>query len=326
MLVSIIIPVYNGEKFLQKCLESVKACPSPEMECIIVNDGSTDGTKEICRRFVGEDARFSLIDKENTGVSDSRNKGLAKAVGDYTFFLDADDYIEVGRWPEIIAHAADGTYDMIAYGYYSLFGSGSIQEEHFPEGCDTRLALLSTTLLNTCWGKLLRREVIENFSLSFCKELKTCEDAIFILDFAQKAERVLLSNSFVLYYRIHTGGVMRRTGMEDKLADFAVLLERRKTYLSENYNEAAKKAMYQESFCIITDLFRSYAKDRKILEIRRAYQKNMKTPTIAAIMSEANRGHLSPFYKKLEYMLMQGGFYTWLAVYFKIKGRLSSIN
>ena len=90
------------------------ACPSSEVECIIVNDGSTDSSQEICQRFSDADTRFSLINKDNSGVSESRNVGLANASGDYIFFLDADDYINSECWAEILAHAGQSNYDMIA--------------------------------------------------------------------------------------------------------------------------------------------------------------------------------------------------------------------
>jgi len=322
MLISVIIPVYNGEMFLHECLESVKACPSDDIECIIVNDGSTDGTEEICRRFVCSDTRFRVITKENSGVSDSRNKGLADATGDFIFFLDADDYINIGKWPDIIANAAMKSFDMVAFGYYDLFDSGDIREEQFPEDCDIRLALLSTTLLNTCWGKLLRREVIEKNGLRFCKELNTCEDAVFILDYAQSAESFMFSNICVLYYRIHSGGVMMRTGMDSKLSDLASLYERRYAYLSENYDEAAGNAMYRQFFSVITDLFRFYAKNRRIIDIRRDYRRSIIDPTVKAVIAESDTLRFSPFYKRLEYSLIRGKLYTCLAVYFKIKGSL----
>jgi len=322
MLISVIIPVYNGEKFLHQCLESVQACPSADIECIIVNDGSTDGTEGICRRFASSDTRFRLITKENSGVSDSRNIGLAEATEDYIFFLDADDYVDAGKWPEIISSAAAKSFDMVAFGYYDLFESGDTKEEQFPEGCDIRLALLSTTLLNTCWGKLLRREVIERNGLRFRKELSTCEDAVFILDYARSAESFMLSNTCVLYYRIHPGGVMRRTGMGSKLSDLASLYERRCAYLSENYDEAARQAMYRQFFSVITDLFRFYAKNRRIRDVRSDYKRSMADPTIKAVIAESGTLRLSPFYKRLEYLMIRGGLHTCLAVYFKAKSCL----
>lgn len=321
MVVSVIVPVFNGEKFLRECLESVKACPSQEMECIIVNDGSTDGTDEICRRFAYEDARFRLINKKNTGVSDSRNRALAEASGEYVFFLDADDFILTDQWPEILAFAERGDFDMVAFSYRDLFSDGGTKEERFTGDSDIKLAILTTTLMNTCWGKLLRRDVIEKNGLSFDRELKTCEDAVFILDFTQKTESISLSNICAICYRIHSGGTMRQAELENKLSDFSVLYERRCRYLDENSGEALGKGMYRQLFSVITDLLRSYAGNRRIPEIRRAYKKNMGNPVITAIIDKTEIRSLSPVYKKFEYALLTTGLYTCLAMYFKVKGR-----
>jgi len=293
------------------------------MECIILNDGSMDGTEEICREFSERDSRFRLINKENTGVSDTRNMGIGETVGDYVFFLDADDYIIADCWHEILARAVEGKYDMVAFGYYNLFENGRTSIERFPKGCDLKKALLGTTLLNTCFGSLLRRELIIKNKTVFKKGLKTCEDAIFIIDFAENVDTYLLCDTSVLYYRIHSASVMRNTGIESKLVDFAFLFERRKAYLATHYDEETDKAMYRQFFSGITDLFRSGAKDRKISEIRRLYKESVKNPTAMVILNETKREYLSPFYKKLEYDLICGGHYAFLAVYFKIKGYFS---
>jgi len=323
MLISVVIPVYNGEKYLRECLSSVQACPSDGIECIIINDGSADGTERLCRDFAGADRRFRLVSKENAGVSEARNAGVAEASGEYIFFLDADDYIAADAWQGILAHAAGGGHDMVAYGYYNLFDGGGTSVERFPEGCDIKRALLATTLLNPCWGKLLRREVILKNDIRFMKGLKTCEDSIFMLDFAQCAETFLLSDTPVLYYRIHAESVMRSAKFESKLADFAALSERRGVYLAANHDSAAERAMNREQFSVVTDLFRSHAKSRRISEIKRAYKAGMADPAVAAVIAGVDRAHLSPFYKRLEYAMMTRGRYACLAVYFKLKGRLS---
>ena len=324
MLISVIIPVFNGERYLTECLESVKACPSTEVECIIINDGSADDTALICRQSVRDDSRFRLIDKDNSGVSDSRNRGLAEASGDYIFFLDADDYINAPQWSDILTHAEQGAYDMIAYGYYDLFDSGSVKKEQFPKDCDIKFALLSTTMLNTCWGILLRREIISTNSLNFRRELRTCEDAIFILDFAQRAKAFLFSDSCVLYYRINETSVMHRTGLEDRLSDFTTLYERRCNYFSDNNEESIREAMYRQFFSVVTDFFRSYAFDQHIFAIRRDYKKTMKNPAVKEIVAENKMKTLSPGYKKLEYGMICIGAYTLLALYFKLKSWMTA--
>lgn len=324
-LVSVIIAMYNAEKYLPECLASLRACggDSP-FECILINDGSTDRSQAICSAVVSADPRFHLINKENSGVSESRNLGLSEAKGDYIFFLDADDFINAAKWPEVISYAAQGLYDMVAFAYYDLFSSGSMKQERFPDGCDVRYALLATTMMNTCWGKLLRREIIEQNGLCFRKELKTCEDAVFVLEFVQNAENLLLSNSCVLYYRIHSGGTMHRTEPEDKLSDFTSLYKLRCSYFSRNNSEELKKVMFRQFFSVVTDLFRSYAGRRSILKLRRLYMDFMGNFVVSAIMTETKIEYLSPVHKRFEFMMMSGGFYTFLAVYFKAKHQLKS--
>jgi glycosyltransferase involved in cell wall biosynthesis len=324
MLISVVIPVYNGEKYLRECLESVKACPSNDIECIIINDGSKDGTEKIGKSFAEQDSRFKLINQKNAGVSEARNRGAAEASGEYIFFLDADDYIDTGKWPEILVYADEKKYDMIAFGYYNLLESG-ITEEEFPDDCNVGLAVLATTLLNTCWGKLLRREVINKNNIKFIKELKTCEDAVFIIDFIQIVQStadILLCNEKVVYYRIHADSAMQSTKLENKLSDFAVLAERRKVYLAANYNEAAERAMHRQSFSIVTDLFRSYARKNKISNISKVYKGCLSNITVWSIITETKREYLLTFYKKFEHRLMRGKRCILLAVYFKIKGKL----
>jgi len=294
------------------------------MECIIIDDGSTDGTNGLCRQLTAGDARFRLISKANTGVSDSRNEGLAAASGAYVLFLDADDYLDAACWREILDRAAEGGFDMIAYGYYDLFESGVTKKEQFPTGCDIKRALLSTTLMNACWGKLLRRQTIIKNGLVFRKELKTCEDTVFILDFARKAKDFRLSDVCLVYYRIHAGGKMKTTGLERKVSDLSALFDSRIDYLSENYDESLSVAMYRQFFSIITDLLRGYARSRRIRDIGSMYGCCMDDAAIKGVMSGVRIEYLSPFYKKFEYALLQRGCYSCLGAYFKVKLRFSA--
>ena len=323
MLISVIIPVYNAETYLHECLESVKVCTSDEIECIIVNDGSTDKSEKICNHFVSADSRFKLINKKNTGVSDTRNTAVANAIGKYLFFLDADDFIMSDAWQEILSHATAGKYDMVAFGYYSLFCNGRTVSEAFQDSDDpndVRTAILSTSMLNTCWGNLMSREVVLKSNIKFDENLKTGEDAVFMLDFVQSAEKSLLSSTCVLHYRIHAQSAMQQTSIESKLADLSVLLRRREEFLLTNYDKAAEWALLRQSFSVMTDLFRFQARTGKISETRRVYKKSLENGTLISIISKVQVSGLSPFYKKLEYILMKNKLYTCLAGYFKIKG------
>lgn len=94
-IISIIVPVYNVEEYLNECLDSIKRQTYKNIEVILVNDGSTDGSKEICERYCKNDSRFKLINQENQGLSETRNVGVRASIGEYIFFVDSDDVVKV---------------------------------------------------------------------------------------------------------------------------------------------------------------------------------------------------------------------------------------
>ena len=93
-LISIIIPVYNAETYIEKCIQSIRKQSYTELEIVIVNDGSTDKSREICEDFRKQDTRIRIINKENEGAAAAKNTGLDEANGDFLMFVDSDDYIE----------------------------------------------------------------------------------------------------------------------------------------------------------------------------------------------------------------------------------------
>ena len=119
---------------------------------------------------------------------------------------------------------------------------------------------------------------------------------------------------------------MQQALPEDKLLDFAELFDLRKEYLKENYDDELKKAMYRQSFSVITDLFRTCARSKLIFEIRSIYRKCLENETIIEIIQDTSREDLSPLYKRIEFMMMQGGFCTTLAMYFKFKSGLTALK
>ena len=119
-LISIIVPVYNAEKYLQKCLDSILEQTYQNLEIIIVNDGSTDNSGQICHEYEQKDSRIIYMEKENGGVSDTRNTGLDRMTGSYVTFVDSDDWLEPNYvqflYEKLIEHQAD-----IVVGNYTRF-------------------------------------------------------------------------------------------------------------------------------------------------------------------------------------------------------------
>lgn len=118
---SIIVPVYNVEKYLDKCLASISEQTFKEFECIVVDDGSPDNSNDIIDRYVNKDQRFKVIHQKNMGISAARNAGLAIAQGDYIAFVDSDDYISNEYLEKFALKIANTDADIVICGFIDVF-------------------------------------------------------------------------------------------------------------------------------------------------------------------------------------------------------------
>jgi glycosyltransferase involved in cell wall biosynthesis len=325
MKLSLIIPIYNAEKYLSNCLDGVSSCPSTEMECILINDGSTDSSLNICEDYAKKDSRFKIINKSNAGVSVARNTGLLSAAGKYVMFLDADDFIEPQKWNFII-NAISEEQDFISFSYYTLYQDGNLKEELFPIGSletknikTIRKLLIGSAALNTCWGKLMKLNIIRENNILFRENLKTGEDAIFILEYFKRANTYLLRNESILYYRQHAESAMHKLDIHTKLEDFKELYECRKK-MSELWNDDdLKSEMYREFFSVITDLLLKFSLKNKISDCNRVFKKVAVNSMVKDVLLNINANSLRPIYKKIEVYIMKGQNMLLLSSYFKLK-------
>lgn len=322
---SIIIPIYNGERYLRKCLASVITCPFPEAEFILVNDGSTDTSFDICQEFYEQDDRIRIIDIENSGVSVARNQGIIQSKGDYLFFLDADDYLDVLQW-NCIEKAMNLSLDLVAFSYSTLNVDGSAVEESFPlKGKETTNILelyriaISTSKLNTCWGKLLKREIIIANNISFPKDMKTGEDVVFIINYMKYIKTCLIKNESILFYRQHNNSAMRQVDIKVKLDDLEILYNYRMSFLKKIYSSTLEKDTNRHFFCIVTNLFLELATTNNYKDGKQLYETICQRKLIKQIIDKTSRVELNPTFKRIEYVLIHKKSYTILSLYFQLK-------
>ena len=121
MKISIVVPVYNVEKYLSKCLESLISQTLADIEIICINDGSTDKSLEILENYASKDNRVKIINQENQGVSTARNNGLACANGEYVTFVDSDDWLESNSCEELYNKAIQTNSDIVLFSHYDVF-------------------------------------------------------------------------------------------------------------------------------------------------------------------------------------------------------------
>lgn len=214
-----VIPVYNGEKYLPQCLDSVVKQPENSMEIIVVDDGSSDNTAAIINDYTGKDCRIVAISKENGGVSSARNAGINAARGNYIWFMDSDDRL-VPNAVEVLKAAAGGAeYDIIMFTYCIVEKDDRViplRGTDFSHGCvfdhsnrDMVLKrLLSANLINV-WRSIFRTDFIKYQQLSFDVTQRNAEDILFIYNAWLVCEKGIYINSPLYYYRKNPNSLTR---------------------------------------------------------------------------------------------------------------------
>lgn len=179
MYLSFIIPVYNAEKFIEKCVGSIidQGIDENAYELILVNDGSTDQTEKICLQLQNEYGPIRYYSKENAGPGHSRNYGLAKAKGEYIWFIDADDYLEKNVAKELLTHLNED-HDIYIFGYQAVDLEGSIirRQNYNTEVLEPIEVLKKEYFVNMVWCKLIKRAVLEKYGLQFREDIRGPED------------------------------------------------------------------------------------------------------------------------------------------------------
>lgn len=189
--ISLVVSIYNGEEYLERCMKSIYAQTFTDYEIILVNDGSTDNSLSLCKAYEAKDDRISVINKSNGGLGSARNAGMAVARGEYITFPDVDDWIEPEMCAEMYALAENGKYDVVIAGannysqelkLISSVNYDCIALRGNSECFSNIMTFLPTTLLfDVVWNKIYRREFLLNNGLKF-SDLRRAQDAYFNLE------------------------------------------------------------------------------------------------------------------------------------------------
>lgn len=179
-LISIVVPVYNAEKTLDRCVCSLLAQTYENLEILLVNDGSKDGSLALCRAYAEKDSRIRVIDKENGGVSSARNAGLDAATGRLVMFCDSDDWAEPDWCGCMHAHQRDGDLTVCEIGREDVPVEAHAQPEEWAE---RKHYLHHPMLMCAPYNKIFERSVLEANHIRFRRELSLGEDFVFCLTY-----------------------------------------------------------------------------------------------------------------------------------------------
>lgn len=185
-LLSIIIPVYNAERILRRCVESIQRQPLTDYEIILIDDGSRDGSPALCDDLAQADNRIKVVHKANGGVSSARNRGLDIAQGEWLAFVDSDDWLADGFLQELSGHTED-----ILFGGYETYIGGIFRErfDTAAEFCGKSLAAVcgeacSKSIFRGPWSKFYKRALVDD--LRFREDMKVGEDSCFVLSYVAR--------------------------------------------------------------------------------------------------------------------------------------------
>ena len=253
-LVSIIIPVFNAERYLAQCLDSLITQTYENFEAICVNDGSTDGSLNIIKAYQTQDKRIYCIDKQNQGVSSARNDALQVANGKFMMCVDADDWIEADTIETAVNKLIETDSDVVMWPYISEKQGRSDVKSIFSEDMIFQVSEVQNKLhrrfigllneelahpeladsLCTVWGKLYKADIIEDIKFIDLNKIGTYEDGFFNLEVFGKVQRVAYINQPMYHYRRTNGGSQTSVYREKLFSQWMYLFDLMQDYINCN--------------------------------------------------------------------------------------------
>lgn len=248
-MISVIIPVYNGEKYIRETLDSLLKQTFSNFEIIIINDGSTDNTYNICESYQKKTKNIFIYEQENKGVSSARNYGLKKAIGKYIYFMDADDTLQENAFETMIKYIKN--YDLLTFGYIEDYpddkkAKGYLENKILNQEEAIEIALKTdNSFQGYLWNKLFVHSIIDENTIQFDENITICEDLLFLIKYLFNCKTICTRKEKLYYYRMRKSGASKKfnvkkfTSMFSSYEQILDLLKKRKiqnvVYLEYEY-------------------------------------------------------------------------------------------
>ena len=228
-LISIVVPIYNVENYLRMCLDSIQNQTYQNFECLLINDGSSDNSADICREYLAKDARFRYFEKENGGSSSARNFGIERSEGEYVTFVDSDDWLEHDAL-QLLYDALKKENADISIGRYNCYDESRCQYLFYDSNPDDSLEVIEgkeiidregveemkTGNWTVAYLKLIKRELLQDLPFPIGK---MAEDTYWTWKVLLKASKVVYLNRCIYWYRVGLTGTLSNTWSEKRIYD-----------------------------------------------------------------------------------------------------------
>ncbi|MBR3888615.1 MAG: glycosyltransferase family 2 protein [Clostridia bacterium] len=235
MKFSIIVPIYNIEEYLPKCLESITNQTHKDFEVLLVDDGSPDNSAQICKEYEAKDSRFKHLKKENGGLSDARNYGFKHAAGEYVFFLDGDDFITEDALEKLNTELEKHPYDILSFNNY-VYSDGATEEVKSKQmdwdvGNEIKFMLSAPA----AWRRVYKYDFWKNNNLEYKKGI-IYEDLALTPGLVNYTTNIGHIDEYLYYYVVRTNSIMREVKFKPNRDDKFISLETLENTFKEHGN------------------------------------------------------------------------------------------
>lgn len=245
--VSIIVPIYNIEQYVGKCIDSILGQTYPLFELILVDDGSTDTSGEICDRYAAQDSRIKVLHKQNGGLTSARNAGLKVATGDWIMHVDGDDWIEPDMLALLVSSADSNDADIVIGDFRMVSDECSTiiysVGDFWRDGKETSLNKYISSVWTTAWGSIVKRSVYEKNNVSSPTQITYCEDFHLMVRLCYFADRIVHVNIPLYNYRQRPSSVMHNLSKRTELDEQWAYQDIIRFFKEENVYPDYKKVM-----------------------------------------------------------------------------------
>lgn len=275
-LVTIIVPIYNAEKYLKECVESILCQTYKELQIILVNDGSTDNSLDICSDFSKRDSRIELINQKNTGVSSARNLGIEASKGEYIYFIDSDDYLDYSTIEKLLNTIKLSNADICVLMKYTIKPvSPDIINCTKLGKCEAIRELFLLRFPSSLWAYLYKKEVLKDIRLN--NDIHFFEDFEFNYRVLKNIDNIALSYDNLYYYRAHELSTNNQLFNKKRITCLQIFDLHKESINKSDCNIAPYSIFFRSHFIIsvIINIIKSNNVDKKYITITKIKLKEM---------------------------------------------------
>ena len=227
-MISIIVPIYNTERYLNRCIDSVLSQTFTDFELLLIDDGSTDKSGDICDSYAQKDSRIKVFHKENGGVSTARNYGLDNARGEWIAFVDADDWIDKNMYYEMYNTAVSSRADIVLCSFYEYYGPAKQSLRATLSGDSDKNTILRNSMLSftALWNMLVHRSLYDTNKLRIPEHIVNCEDFWLTIRLFYYAKKISSIHIPLYYYnRENTNSILNNLNEERRNSEYLSYLD-----------------------------------------------------------------------------------------------------